>query len=223
VQGLQGAFCSPPCASNACPADLPSGVTASPSCALSSPAGGKFCALMCSPSAIRSNGANGECGSGSCQALQGLGLCTYSETAALGEALAVKLLPAPEATVVAVSANPTHYGDPKSGCESDEQAVRVQGLQGAFCSPPCASNACPADLPSGVTASPSCALSSPAGGKFCALMCSPSAIRSNGANGECGSGSCQALQGLGLCTYSETAALGEVDMMLEPAVNVIIL
>merc|ERR1712159_282066 len=45
----------------------------------------------------------------------------------------------------------THYGDPADGCESDEQAVRVQGVAGSFCSPDCASAACPTDVPSGVT------------------------------------------------------------------------
>ena len=72
------------------------------------------CALLCEPSELKSNGANGECGTGSCQSISGVGLCTYASSGAQ--------------TVLALGAgtNPTHYGDPKTGCESDEQAVQVR-------------------------------------------------------------------------------------------------
>merc|ERR1711865_205262 len=66
----------------------------------------------------------------------------------------------------------THYGDPATGCEADEQAVQVQGLAGKFCSPDCTSAACPTDVPAGVTAAPQCALKSSTGSKKCALICS---------------------------------------------------
>ena len=90
----------------------------------------------------------------------------------------------------------THYGDPKTGCESDEQAVQVMGLSGDFCSPKCdTSGSCPSDLPSGDSATPTCALQTPFGAKYCALVCTPSDSLKNGANGECGTGTCQSVQG----------------------------
>merc|ERR1712232_840988 len=92
-------------------------------------------------------------------------------------------------------ANPTHYGDPKTGCESDEQAVQVQGIKGDFCSPPCSSSGtCPSDVPSGDAAKPQCALKTTTGGKYCALICSQ--------DSDCGTGSCQKIMGTGLCTYA---------------------
>merc|ERR1719221_881930 len=102
---------------------------------------------------------------------------------------------------VATEANPTHYGDPANGCESDEEAVQVQGVSGDFCSPKCSGMSCPSDVPSGVTATPQCALQTTTGGKYCALLCSPS-VRGNGAGGECGPGACQAISGIGICTYA---------------------
>jgi len=108
--------------------------------------------------------------------------------------------------VVAVAANPTHYGDPKTGCQSDEQPVQVQGVEGDFCSPACTdAGVCPTDEPSGVTANPQCALQTSSGGKYCALICSPSSLTSNGANGECGTGTCQSISGTGICTYAKSA------------------
>jgi len=117
----------------------------------------------------------------------------------------MQIAPAAKSLSAQSGANPTHYGDPKTGCESDEKAVQVQGVAGDFCSPPCTSSACPTDIPSGVTAKPTCALQTPTGGKYCALICTPSEIRSNGASGECGSGSCQGIQGTGLCTYATSS------------------
>mmetsp|Transcript_53630 Transcript_53630/g.166052 ORF Transcript_53630/g.166052 Transcript_53630/m.166052 type:complete len:144 (-) Transcript_53630:70-501(-) len=107
---------------------------------------------------------------------------------------------------VAAGTNPTHYGDPKGGCMADEEAVQVQGVSGDFCSPPCSGASCPSDVPAGATATPQCALQTPTGDKYCALICQPSAERANGANGECGTGSCQSIQGVGLCTYSMSVA-----------------
>jgi len=88
----------------------------------------------------------------------------------------------------------THYGAPP--CESDEQNVQVQGISGSFCSPPCTGGSCPTDVPSGVTATPTCLLQDTSGNKYCALKCTPSG------NGECGTGACQEVQaGIGICTY----------------------
>ena len=73
---------------------------------------------------------------------------------------------------VAVATNPTHYGNPSTGCKSDEQALRVQGLSGYSCSPKCDSTgSCPSDVPTGDTATPECALHSTTGDKYCALIC----------------------------------------------------
>merc|ERR1711959_508613 len=97
----------------------------------------------------------------------------------------------------------THYGDPADGCEADEQAVQVQGLSGSFCSPDCASAACPTDVPSGVTAAPQCALKSTTGDMKCALICSPSTDEASLRAGDamCGKATCQPIQGTGICTY----------------------
>merc|ERR1711871_1480440 len=161
---------------------------------------GPVLALICTPSVLATNGANGECGTGTCRAIQGVGLCTYasSQTA--------KLALPPVTTIEMIATNPTHYGDPKGGCESDEQAVQVQGVSGDFCSPKCKAGACPTDIPSGDTAKPTCALKTPTGDQYCALICTPSVLTTNGANGECGTGTCQAIQGVGLCTYASSQA-----------------
>ena len=43
-------------------------------------------------------------------------------------------------------ASATHYENPSpNGCMSDEQAVQITGVTGAFCSPDCASAACPTE------------------------------------------------------------------------------
>merc|ERR1711959_760552 len=146
VQGVSGDFCSPKCKNQVCPTDVPSRVTAKPTCALQSPTGASYCALICTPSAFRSNGANGECGTGTCESISGTGICTYA-TSELA-------LAAPVVTELSteIGTNPTHYGDPKTGCESDEKAVQVQGVSGDFCSPPCTSGPCPTDIPKGDTA-----------------------------------------------------------------------
>jgi len=97
----------------------------------------------------------------------------------------------------------THYGDPTKGCEADEQAVQVQGVTGAFCSPDCTSSACPTDVPSGVTAAPQCALKSTTGAKKCALICSATTDEASLRAGDamCGEATCQPIQGTGICTY----------------------
>merc|ERR1712139_17139 len=135
----------------------------------------------------------------------GTGLCTYAmNKPALAQSFVATLS-------VEIGTNPTHYGDPKTGCESDEKAVQVQGVSGDFCSPPCTSSACPTDMPKGDTATPTCALQTPTGGKYCALICTPSGLRGDGANGECGTGTCQSISGTGICTYAtSTPALASV-------------
>jgi hypothetical protein len=98
-----------------------------------------------------------------------------------------------------------HYEDPsaKGGqCNAGEEAIRITGLAGDFCSPSCSpSQACPTDVPKGTTAKPQCVLE--AGGAAqptnCALICDPSAT-----SGGCPEkASCKAIQGTGLCTYDQ--------------------
>eukprot|EP00467_Chlorarachnion_reptans_P026206 CAMPEP_0114525276 /NCGR_PEP_ID=MMETSP0109-20121206/22328_1 /TAXON_ID=29199 /ORGANISM="Chlorarachnion reptans, Strain CCCM449" /LENGTH=133 /DNA_ID=CAMNT_0001706827 /DNA_START=15 /DNA_END=416 /DNA_ORIENTATION=- len=95
----------------------------------------------------------------------------------------------------------THYGDPKQGCMSDEIAVQIQGVAGDFCTPACSLiKACPTDVPTGVKATPQCALQASQGGKYCALICNPS----NKNDDQCGTNaSCKAISGVGICTYDD--------------------
>merc|ERR1740129_1565216 len=80
---------------------------------------------------------------------------------------------------------------------------------------------CPSDLPSGDTAKPQCALKTTTGGSYCALICTPSAVMFNGANGECGTGTCQSIAGIGLCTYaaSEESFAKNAVLQLEDKVG----
>jgi len=107
----------------------------------------------------------------------------------------------------------THYEDPKNGCGSDEQAIKVQGVSGDFCSPKCQGTTCPTDPPSASDAHPQCALKSPTGDQYCALLCTP------GSNAACPEGAtCQPIQGVGLCTYPSAGLKTEVHE-LAPAIN----
>jgi len=64
----------------------------------------------------------------------------------------------------------SHYEKPP--CQSDEQAVQIQGVDGAVCSAKCTNSACPTDTPAGTKDKPSCCLQDSASGdKFCALEC----------------------------------------------------
>merc|ERR550514_491779 len=73
-----------------------------------------------------------------------------------------------------LEANASHYGDPTGGCMSDEMAIQITGVTGGVCSPACGSDlSCPSDVPDGVTATPQCALQSPTGDSYCALICTP--------------------------------------------------
>merc|ERR1711907_262661 len=93
---------------------------------------------------------------------------------------------------LAAMANSTHYEDPKpNGCLSDEVAIQIQGIKGDFCTPKCTGifkTKCPTDVPSGVTATPRCA-----------LMCSPSTDEKSlrAGDAQCGTGACKPIQGLG--------------------------
>ena len=98
----------------------------------------------------------------------------------------------------AQAAAASHYEDPSAGpCQAGELAVRIQGVQGGFCSPDCSSGPCPTDVPAATTASPECALETQGASKpsRCALICESSS--------KCpAKASCKMVQGaIGLCTY----------------------
>lgn len=94
----------------------------------------------------------------------------------------------------------THYGDPSAGCQDDEQAFAINGVPGKICAPKCTSfQPCPTDVPDGVTAAPTCALKSPTGETYCALVCSPSGVGVG--DGQCGDATCQPISNVGICTY----------------------
>jgi hypothetical protein len=105
----------------------------------------------------------------------------------------------------------THYGDPFAGpCLSDEIATGIQNVPGEVCIPGCSVSYCPTDVPAGVTATPTCALSSSSGAKYCALICSPyvdlKSLRAGGA--QCGGANCQPISGTGICTYESMVGTG---------------
>merc|ERR1719316_1849269 len=117
-----------------------------------------------------------------------------------------------------IVATAAHYGDPfAGGCESDEMKAQITGVQGAACVPPCTSTgSCPTDVPSGVTAHPQCALQTSTGGKYCALICSPSTDKFSLMVGDsqCGqNASCKAISGVGICTYDGTTASEEMTFV----------
>jgi photosystem II stability/assembly factor-like uncharacterized protein len=106
-----------------------------------------------------------------------------------------------------------HYAKPP--CQDDEAMAKVTGTDGACCAPVCQDNACPTDLPDGVTAQPACALSDSSGNKFCALLCdSDDQCDSDG-----GASCAQPTAGQpGLCLYP--AAANGIPMFMEPTVLV---
>jgi len=112
-----------------------------------------------------------------------------------------------------VKASGKHYEDPKDGCSSDEVDIKIQGVSGAVCAPACTGTTCPTDVPSGVTATPQCALQdSSSGKKYCALICTPS---SN--DDQCGTNaSCKSIQGVGLCTYDDSTDLMHTSATYQP-------
>jgi len=121
------------------------------------------------------------------------------------ERLTVKFVP----EMLADAANTSHYEDPKpNGCQSDEQAIQIQGVTGDFCTPKCTGilkTKCPTDVPAGVTAKPQCALQDQNKNKYCALICSPSTDEKSLRAGDsmCGKATCKSIQGVGICTYDD--------------------
>ena len=137
------------------------------------------------------------------------------------------------AAMAVVAVHAEHYGDPNvaPGCARDEVKIQIQGISGNFCSPQCnSSGSCPTDVPSGVTASPACALSSSTGAHYCALLCSPSTDEASlrAGDAQCGkNASCKAIQGTGLCTYDDMsltlkfdAAMGSKEAQADKIIKV---
>ncbi len=106
-------------------------------------------------------------------------------------------------------ANPWNYGDPNAngGCKFDESSEVINGIPGSFCAPNClAGNSCPQSFPPGVPfqTKGQCVLeiNGSTTPTLCVLICSPST------SGSCGSSpyvSCEAIQGVGVCTYADHA------------------
>merc|ERR1711967_139803 len=66
----------------------------------------------------------------------------------------------------------SHYGNPTSGCRSDEIAAKIQGANGDACFPRASNNTCPTDVPQGTTASPMPVIQDQQGDRYCGLVCS---------------------------------------------------
>jgi hypothetical protein len=106
----------------------------------------------------------------------------------------------------------THYGNPATGCLSDEVENNVVGVPGGWCGTGCSSGACPQDKPVTVTANPQC-LSMQGGGGVCGLVCATSLPiwDQKAADTQCGTATCQPVPGqsFGLCTYSQGPSPGQ--------------
>ena len=79
---------------------------------------------------------------------------------------------------------------PDGDCNTGETAIEVEGISGAFCSPPCNSDgSCPENIPPNVTATPMCILENEStGAKYCALTCETRDTP------ECGAAQCQKIE-----------------------------
>eukprot|EP00439_Symbiodinium_sp_Y106_P052612 s640_g7.t1 len=183
VSGLSGDFCSPKCDSQGtCPSDVPKGDTANPECALRTTTGDKYCGLICH--------ADSDCGAIPALALPAVMTQAIQKEevfvqGCFGTWIGLDWLGMARLQVV-VATNPTHYGNPSTGCESDEVAVR------------------------GDTANPECALRTTTGDKYCGLICQ--------ADSDCGTGSCQKMMGIGLCTYASSIVKALPAVMTQVAV-----
>lgn len=101
--------------------------------------------------------------------------------------------------LVALTDGGTHYGNPETGCQEDETAFAINGVPGKICAPQCTDfQPCPTDVPKGCTATPTCALKSPNGATYCALVCQPGSLGDD----QCGADAeCQPISNVGICTY----------------------
>jgi len=98
------------------------------------------------------------------------------------------------------------YEDPANGCDSDEMAIRIQGVSGDFCAPQCTGifkNNCPAP-PSSINGQGQCVLQTSSGDRYCAVTCNPYGTAQCNAQAQM---TCKSVQGTGLCTYDDTTHL----------------
>lgn len=182
ISGVEGAICTPSCTTS-CP-EAPAGFSgANAQCALSSTSGGKYCALICSPS---SASACDPSAMATCKSIQGVGVCTYNQG----------------------GPGPTPPPGPSSGpyekppCQSDkEKAVQIEGVKGSFCTQECGIfKPCPQN--SSIKGQAECALKdSSTDSKYCAVICSPS--ESDACSPSTGM-TCKSIQGTGICTYDSS-------------------
>jgi len=106
-----------------------------------------------------------------------------------------------------------HYGRPP--CQRDEFVASVGASGGALCAPPCdASFGCPADVPTGATASPQCQVQDGDGNLYCALTCPRGEACPAGAR-------CVPVGFTRFCVYPGAAA--EAALALEPTAKADIL
>lgn len=205
------AVCGAKCAiGKPCPKDVPAGMTAKPSC-FHAEGIVTYCVTRCETAA--------DCGTDHVDCNSN-GECVYTgpSSGPKPSPAPAKPSPAPAKPGPSVKPSPapapskqTHYGDPYDGpCLSGETNVSITGVAGAFCSPACGSG-CPTDVPTGVTAKPTCALE-PSGSTKptqCALICSPSLpiLDQDAADAQCGAkASCKPIQSSGVCTYDDGPA-----------------
>ena len=92
--------------------------------------------------------------------------------------------------IATLATNPTHYGDPRSGCRPDEQ-TQTFGVPGHACARQCGGpggpQKCPTDLPANATAAPICKRNS-LYRSYCALTCEPDYTRDHRFHTQCGEG-----------------------------------
>jgi hypothetical protein len=106
-----------------------------------------------------------------------------------------------------------HYGNPATGCLSDEAPNAFSKVPGNWCAAGCNNGgACPQDKPVTVTANPQC-ISMVGGGGVCALVCATSLPiwDQKAADSQCGTATCHPVSGqsFGVCTYSEGPSPGQ--------------
>jgi hypothetical protein len=107
----------------------------------------------------------------------------------------------------------SHYEKPP--CQDDEAQASVTDTGGAVCAPACQGTVCPSDVPDGVTAQPTCALSDQSGNKYCALLCD-----SDDQCDAAGGANCAKPQAgqPGICVYP--SAMNGIPMFMESTVVV---
>jgi hypothetical protein len=105
-----------------------------------------------------------------------------------------------------------HYGNPATGCLSDERSSSTTGVPGSWCAAECNNGgACPQDKPVTVTANPQCF--SGRSSNLCALVCAASLPiwDQKAADSQCGTATCQPVPefSYGFCTYSQGPSPGQ--------------